>query len=141
MPHMEEILAELERLGWGRMAAIYFGIQMALDESLTNAIRHGNRLDESKQVLVECKASARAILAARDGRRPRLSTEGRARLHGRRESGVPRRPRPGTDQGLHDARRVQRLRQLRHDGKNPHRIVASPPPCRPCEPGQLAVRI
>lgn len=55
IPLMEEILQELERLGWdGRD---FFGIQMALEESLTNAIRHGNRLDESKHVLVECKAS------------------------------------------------------------------------------------
>ena len=52
---MEEILRELERLGWdGRD---FFGIQMALEESLTNAIRHGNRLDETKHVLVECKLS------------------------------------------------------------------------------------
>lgn len=52
---LEEILQELERLGWdGRD---FFGIQMALEESLTNAIRHGNRLDESKEVLVECKLS------------------------------------------------------------------------------------
>jgi serine/threonine-protein kinase RsbW len=52
---LEEILQELERLGWdGRD---FFGIQMALEESLTNAIRHGNRLDESKEVRVECKLS------------------------------------------------------------------------------------
>jgi serine/threonine-protein kinase RsbW len=30
---------------------------MALEESLSNAIRHGNRFDESKQVFVECKVS------------------------------------------------------------------------------------
>jgi serine/threonine-protein kinase RsbW len=55
LPHLEEILQELERLGWdGRD---YFAIEMALEESLSNAIRHGNKCDESKQVLVECKAS------------------------------------------------------------------------------------
>ncbi len=55
LSHLEEILQELERLGWN--GRDFFGIQMALEESLTNAIRHGNRLDESKEVLVECKLS------------------------------------------------------------------------------------
>jgi serine/threonine-protein kinase RsbW len=55
LPHMEDILRELKRLGWeGRD---YFAVEMALEESLSNAIRHGNKLDESKQVLVECKTS------------------------------------------------------------------------------------
>ncbi|MFO0788129.1 MAG: ATP-binding protein [Pirellulales bacterium] len=52
---LEEILQELERLGWN--GRDFFGIQMALEESLTNAIRHGNCCDESKQVHVECKLS------------------------------------------------------------------------------------
>ena len=30
---------------------------MALEESMSNAIRHGNKCDESKPVLVECKAN------------------------------------------------------------------------------------
>jgi serine/threonine-protein kinase RsbW len=55
--HLEEILRELERLGWDRDGRDYFGVLMALEESLTNAIRHGNKCDESKRVLVECKAS------------------------------------------------------------------------------------
>jgi serine/threonine-protein kinase RsbW len=55
IPLMEDILQTLERLGWN--GRDFFGIQMALEESLTNAIRHGNRLDESKEVLVECKLS------------------------------------------------------------------------------------
>jgi serine/threonine-protein kinase RsbW len=52
---MEEILGELKAQGWcGRDL---FGIQMALEESLSNAIRHGNRLQESKRVAVDCKVS------------------------------------------------------------------------------------
>lgn len=55
LPLMEEILDQLKQLGWdGRD---YFGVQMALEESLSNAIRHGNGLDESKQVQVACKVS------------------------------------------------------------------------------------
>lgn len=52
---MDEILQQLERLGWN--GRDYFGIQMALEESLTNAIRHGNCCDEAKRVHVECKLS------------------------------------------------------------------------------------
>jgi len=54
---LEEILQELERLGWDPNGRDYFGVQMALEESLSNAIRHGNKLDEAKKVHVECKAS------------------------------------------------------------------------------------
>jgi len=52
---VREVLAQLDQLGWS--GRDLFAIQMALEESLTNAIRHGNRLDEKKQVVVECKAS------------------------------------------------------------------------------------
>ena len=57
IPLLEEILRELERLGWDPNGRDYFGVQMALEESLSNAIRHGNKLDESKRVHVECKVS------------------------------------------------------------------------------------
>lgn len=52
---MEEIIAQLTALGWSDREL--FGVQMALEESLTNAIRHGNGCDEDKQVRFECKAS------------------------------------------------------------------------------------
>jgi serine/threonine-protein kinase RsbW len=52
---MREVIERLEQLGWdGRDL---FAVEMALAESLTNAIRHGNRNDESKFVQVECRAS------------------------------------------------------------------------------------
>jgi len=57
IPHLEEILQQLERLGWDPCGRDYFGVQMALEESMSNAIRHGNKCDESKEVLVECKAN------------------------------------------------------------------------------------
>jgi serine/threonine-protein kinase RsbW len=52
---MVEILDELKGLGWA--GRDLFSIELALEESLSNAIRHGNRLDESKQVAVDCKIS------------------------------------------------------------------------------------
>lgn len=55
LPFLEEVLEQLAGLGWdGRD---YFGVQMTLEETLTNAIRHGNLCDESKHVSAECKAS------------------------------------------------------------------------------------
>ncbi|MEX0643473.1 MAG: ATP-binding protein [Pirellulales bacterium] len=52
---MREILERLTQCGWeGRDL---FGIELTLEESISNAIRHGNHLDESKQVQVECKVS------------------------------------------------------------------------------------
>jgi serine/threonine-protein kinase RsbW len=56
IPCMQEILEQLRRSGWdGRDL---FGIELTLEESLSNAIRHGNGMDESKQVKVECKVSS-----------------------------------------------------------------------------------
>ena len=54
-PSMRAIIAQLESLGWNERDL--FGITLALEESLSNAIRHGNCCDESKQVAVECKIS------------------------------------------------------------------------------------
>jgi len=52
---LQDILQQLQQLGWE--GHDLFGIEMALEESMSNAIRHGNRLDEAKQVFVTCKAS------------------------------------------------------------------------------------
>ena len=54
-PCVREVLAQLKELGWADRDL--FAIQMALVESLVNAMRHGNRLDAKKLVVVECKAS------------------------------------------------------------------------------------
>lgn len=54
-PYIEEILRQLRHHQWA--GRDLFGIEMALEESLSNAIRHGNRLDETKQVAVECRIS------------------------------------------------------------------------------------
>ena len=55
LPYLEDVLARLKSLGWeGRDL---FGVEMALEESLSNAIRHGNCFDTSKQVAVACKIS------------------------------------------------------------------------------------
>lgn len=74
LPVVEEILEKLKSLDWeGRDL---FGVEMALEESLSNAIRHGNCLDESKLVDVVCRISPeRFYLQVKDeghGFRPQL---------------------------------------------------------------------
>ncbi len=59
---VQEILDQLRALGWE--SSHLFGIHMALEESISNAIRHGNRLDSQKQVHVECQLSAERFWAA-----------------------------------------------------------------------------
>lgn len=55
LPFLEDVLAAASRLGWeGRD---YFGVQMTLEETLTNAIRHGNCCDPDKRVRAKCKLS------------------------------------------------------------------------------------
>jgi serine/threonine-protein kinase RsbW len=52
---MEELLKRLEQFQWVNEEA--FGVHLAVEEALVNAIRHGNREDASKQVSVLCKIS------------------------------------------------------------------------------------
>lgn len=52
---IEEVLEQLEQYHWtGRDL---FGVRLALEEAIVNAIKHGNRLDFQKQVRVDCKLS------------------------------------------------------------------------------------
>lgn len=53
---VQMLLDRLKELGWQKEPL--FGIHMALEESISNAIRHGNKEDESKSVSVECELSA-----------------------------------------------------------------------------------
>jgi serine/threonine-protein kinase RsbW len=58
-----QVLSELiERLGsedWNTREI--FGIRLALEEAVVNAIRHGNALDANKHVRVECRSTAEKI--------------------------------------------------------------------------------
>lgn len=60
-----EILRALAR--WGYDADTTFGIKLALEEALTNAVKHGNCNDASKRVTVGYYVDARrAVLMVRD---------------------------------------------------------------------------
>ena len=53
---IQSILQHLEELGWKH--SDLFAIHMALEESISNAIRHGNKEDPAKQVAIECELSS-----------------------------------------------------------------------------------
>lgn len=58
---LERLTRELRRLGW--CECDIFGVQMAIEESISNAIRHGNGQDESKRVLFRCKVDTQEFWA------------------------------------------------------------------------------
>jgi serine/threonine-protein kinase RsbW len=52
-PFINDLLRELSQCGWSEQEV--FGVHLAVEEALVNAIKHGNQLDESKQVRVCCR--------------------------------------------------------------------------------------
>ena len=58
-PILQEILDQLEKQAW--IQHDIFSAHLAMEEALVNAIRHGNRLDTSKQVHVACRVSPELI--------------------------------------------------------------------------------
>ena len=53
IPIIEEVTWRLESVGWSDKDV--FAIQLALEESLTNAVKHGNKEDCAKCVHLECE--------------------------------------------------------------------------------------
>ncbi len=51
---IQEVLDRLTAFGW---SSELFGIHMALEESISNGIRHGNKESDDKVVRVECRLS------------------------------------------------------------------------------------
>ncbi|MCH2126888.1 MAG: ATP-binding protein [Pirellulaceae bacterium] len=52
---LNQLLLKLEEFGWDEQET--FGIHLALEEALVNAIKHGNRLDPNKEVEVDVRIS------------------------------------------------------------------------------------
>lgn len=52
---IEELMQQLEAHHWDQPEI--FGIRLAMDEAMTNAIRHGNCRDENKRVRISCSLS------------------------------------------------------------------------------------
>ena len=53
---LNQLLLKLEEFGWDEQET--FGIHLALEEALVNAIKHGNRLDPNKEVEVDVRISS-----------------------------------------------------------------------------------
>jgi serine/threonine-protein kinase RsbW len=61
----QEILDTLADYAWTKEHL--FGVQMALEEALSNAVRHGNKHDPTKHVYVDCElAPKRFYIKIRD---------------------------------------------------------------------------
>ena len=58
---VQEVLTSLQNFGWPD--GPLFGVHMALEESISNAIRHGNKEDPSKMVHVECQLDSHRFYA------------------------------------------------------------------------------
>jgi len=56
---MKEVLEQLQRCHW--INHDIFGVHLAMQEALVNAIKHGNRLDTRKQVHVICRMSPELV--------------------------------------------------------------------------------
>lgn len=61
----QRIMLELQRLGYDEQAI--FAIKLALEEALTNAIKHGNRCDASRRLTIRYAVRAdRTVIAVAD---------------------------------------------------------------------------
>ena len=58
----ERIIDTLEKLDYSTRDV--FGVRLALEEALVNAIKHGNRNDPRKSVRILCQISAEKIIVA-----------------------------------------------------------------------------
>ncbi len=56
---LDELLRQLEAQHWARRDI--FGVHLAVDEALVNAIRHGNQMDAAKQVRFCCWLSPHKV--------------------------------------------------------------------------------
>ena len=58
---VQQVLDGLTEMQWQHQDL--FGVHMALEETISNAIRHGNKEDPDKRVHVECRISERTFWA------------------------------------------------------------------------------
>jgi len=58
----DELLNQMGAYGW--QPADVFAVHLAVEEAIVNAIVHGNKLDASKKVHVECEVSADRVRVA-----------------------------------------------------------------------------
>ena len=80
-----QILEEMQRAEWAEHDV--FGVHLAIEEALVNAIKHGNHKDPTKKVEVECRISGDRVRHPHCGRGGRVRSGGGSRPDRRREPG------------------------------------------------------
>ena len=71
---IDQLLAALRGAGWGEHEI--FGVHLAVEEALVNAIRHGNGLDENKLVRVGFRLSSERFWVEITDEGPGFNPEG-----------------------------------------------------------------
>ena len=56
----ERIIGLMEQNAWPMREC--FGVRLALEEAMVNAIKHGNRMEPDKQVFIACELTAEEIM-------------------------------------------------------------------------------
>ncbi len=56
----ERIIGLMEQNAWPMREC--FGVRLALEEAMVNAIKHGNRMESDKQVFIACELTAEEIM-------------------------------------------------------------------------------
>lgn len=69
----ERIVARLEEFAYSTREV--FGVRLALEEALVNAIKHGNRMDPDKTVRVECAISPEFVRVVIEDQGPGFKPE------------------------------------------------------------------
>lgn len=69
----EKILASLEEVGFPDKDL--FGVKLALEEGIVNAIKHGNGMDPSKNVFVQCDYDGKRVRVVIEDEGPGFNPE------------------------------------------------------------------
>ena len=110
-----ELLAALKRDKWSE--GDIFGVHLAVEEALVNAICHGNRSDANKHVSMACKLTSDRVLIEIADEGKGFDPALRPRLHRGGKSQTPQRPWHYAHAKLHVPGRIHRRRPSRADGK------------------------
>jgi serine/threonine-protein kinase RsbW len=69
----DRIIALLEQYGFS--AREVFGMRLALEEAIVNAIKHGNRMDPDKSVRIRCEIDASRVCVEIEDQGPGSTTD------------------------------------------------------------------
>ena len=114
----DQIIRRLEELTYGDHDL--FGIRLALEEALVNAIKHGNRLDPQKSVRIAWQVDSATVRIEIEDEGEGFNPEEVPDPTADEESRTPLRPRDSPDAGLHEFHRLQRAWKSRGPAEMSH---------------------